>query len=161
MTHHLLPQHSLVTMSYSVNECTHISLLLFEQVNWLKHKEKSCFAVSVSWIYQPIECGHRQQWWGRCCWMKALSGPADSDSLPFLLEPLCAVWEPSSHAASSSSSVGGRRQVGSKRQQVVCGDSRPLRLRLNSGVQARLHKVNLCPYLFWCCESTAVDLMWQ
>lgn len=38
----------------------------------------------------------------------------------------CSFWEPSSRTASSSSSVGGRRQVSSERQQVVRSDSQPL-----------------------------------
>lgn len=83
---------------------------------------ESISLLSVAW--------HRQQWWSRCCWMKVLSRPAVSDSLPFLLVSPCAFWEPSSHTASSLSSVGGRPQVSSERQQVVCNDSQPLRLWL-------------------------------
>lgn len=87
------------------------------------------------WVALP----HRQQWWSRCYWMGALSRPAASDSLAF--HSSACFWGPSSRTTSSPSSVGGRRQVVSNKQQVVPHDGQPtllLRDRLNPKIHTRI-----------------------
>lgn len=113
-----------------VNVVTQSCCCLNKFIDWTIKKRLVFLWVSLESVGLLSVSRHRQQWWSRCCWMKALSRPAVSDSLPFLLVSFCAFWEPSSHAASSSSSVGSRRQVSSERQQVVYSDSQPLRLWL-------------------------------
>lgn len=110
--------------------------------------------------------------------MGALSGPAASDSLAF--HSPARFRGPSSRTTSSPSSVGGRRQVVSERQQVVRSDGQPSRFALwpaelrdplahfptKGGFWvfvARLYRLNprVVPALCGSARQPAADLIWQ
>lgn len=107
--------------------------------------------------------GRRPRWWSRCCWMKALSRPAASDSPSFLLGPFLRFpRKASSHAASSSSSVDGRRQVSSERGSrwsVVILDPAKQRICARRRARTRTTGAATRRLLSWC-DSGKSPVFW-